>query len=212
MAKSPKDRYVTAAEMQADVQRALSGVPVVTSSLRAPRRRRASTAPPSSPVILKRPTIVSVSEAPARRIEKIGDEVRLFKNGKSSSTAVERIKISHVARVSESIDLSKTRTISANAGVRFVELASARASLGNDLMRHYSLQMDSELTYEQTTEISIPAYTDVEVTFRWVRIWATGMLTLSELAKRAIEVAEVPFEITIGLNFDKETRDIDLRN
>ena len=209
--------------MRADLQRAASGLPVVAApsptrvdmyprtqrTWPSRRNRPPAMASAPSPIVLKRPTIVRVSEAPARRAEKIGDEVRWFNNANSSSTAVETIKVSHVARVSASVDLSKTLVLSANASVRFLDIVSAQASLGNDLLRHYSLQMDSELTCEQTTEISIPAYTNVEVTFHWSRIWVTGMLTISELAKRAAEVAQVPFEITIGLNFDKETRDID---
>jgi serine/threonine protein kinase len=194
MAKSPADRYQKAADMRADLQRAAAGL---------------DAEPAPSLVVLKRPCIVRISEAPARRAEKIGDEVRLFNNAKSSSTAVETIKVSHVARVSASVDVSKTRALSANAGIRFINIVNAQAGLANDLLRRYSLQLDSELTYEQTTEINIPPHTSVEVTFHWFRIWVTGMLTLSGFARRAAEVAEVPFEITIGLNFDKETRDID---
>jgi serine/threonine protein kinase len=226
MAKEPAQRYQSAAEMRVDIQRALSGIPEVaaappvgavpaSSRLSPPRTlpsrpyRPPAVVPVPAPVVLKRPTVVRVSEAPIRRTEMIGDEVRSFNNAKSSSTAVETIKVSNVARVSASVDLSKTRTVSGGAGVRFIDVINVQASLGNELMRHYSLGMDSELIVEQTTEITIPAHTNVEVTFHWFRIWVTGMLTLSEIARRAAEVAEVPFEITVGLSFNKETRDID---
>jgi serine/threonine protein kinase len=247
MAKSPADRYQSAADMRADLQRATSDLSVTTdpptrvdihpntqrtdgNSIPAPSQilpvnrygnlargfdyegpswRRGWTPTPPAPVALKRPTINRVNEASARRTERIGAEVRSFNNAKSSSTAVERIRVSHIARVSTSVDLSKTRALSGTAGIRFIDIVNAQASLGNDLLRHYSLQMDSELSYEQTTEISIPAHTNVEVTFHWFRVWATGMLTIAELARGATEIAEVPFEITVGLSFDKVTRDIE---
>ena len=174
---------------------------------RAIRLRRTAVPMPGT-VVLERPTIVRVTESPGRRTEPIGDDVRSFNNAKSSSTAVETIRVSNTTRVSTSVDLSKTRALSGSAGVSFVDVASARASLSNDLTRHYSLQLDSELAYEQTTQINIPANTNVEVTFHWFRIWVAGTLTLSDLAKPAAEVAQVPFEITVGLNFNKETRDI----
>jgi hypothetical protein len=165
-------------------------------------------APAPAPVVLKRPIVVDVVEAPTRRHEMIGDETRTFDNTKSSSTAVETISVRHTARVSASIDLSKTRTLSGNASAGFADIASAKAGLGNELMHRYSRRMDEELTHEQQTQINVPAYTNVEVIFRWFRIWATGMLTLSERARPAGAVAEVPFEITVGLGFNKETRDI----
>ena len=165
-------------------------------------------APAPVPVVLKRPTVVRVVEAPTQRHEMIGDETRTFDNTKSSSTAVETIKVSHTARVSVSIDLRKTRTLSGNASAGFADMASARAGLGNELMRHYSRRMDEDLTHEQQTQINIPAHTNVEVIFHWFRILATGMLTLSERARPADAVAEAQFEITVGLGFNKETHDI----
>lgn len=175
---------------------------------RAIRLRRTAVSMPGT-VVLERPTIVRVTESPDRRTESIGDEVRSFNNTKSSSTAVETIRVSNTTRVSTSVDLSKTSTLSGSAGVSFVDVASAKASLSNDLTRHYSLKMDSEISHEQTTQINIPAHTNVEITFHWFRIWVAGTLTLSDLAKPAAEVAQVPFEITVGLTFNKETRDID---
>jgi hypothetical protein len=37
------------------------------------------------------------------------------------------------------------------------------------------------------------------------------MLTLAEFAQPATALAEVPFEVTVGIGFDKETRDIPSR-
>ena len=171
------------------------------------RLRRTAAQLPGT-IVLERPTVIRITQS-GRRTEMIGDDVRSFNNAKSSSTAVETLRVSHTARVSTSVDLSKTRTLSGSAGVSFVDMANARASLSNELTRHYSLQMDSELTQEQTTQINIPANTNVEVTFRWFLIWVTGMLTLADLGKPDAEIAEVPFEITVGLSFNKETRDIE---
>jgi serine/threonine protein kinase len=164
--------------------------------------------PEPSPIVLKRPTLVRVSEAPTRRSEPIGDEVRIYDNSKSSSTSIETISISHETDVSASVDLTKTRAISGKAGVGFIDVVSAQASLGNDLARHYSLRIDTKLTTEQSTVVNIPAYTHVKIIFHWYRIRATGMLTIAEQARRSVEIAEVPFEITLSLVFDKETIDI----
>ena len=222
MARDPADRYQSAGDMRDEIQRALSGTPAGertrTPAPSPPSRsgpspapssrpgRRSRFTPAASPAALKRPKVVRVSEASTRRSEPLGDEVRSFNNAKSSSTAVETIRVSHVSRVSASVDLSKTRALSGSAGLRFVDIVSAQASLEKDLVRHYSLGMDAELTLEQTTVVNVPAHTNVEVIFHWSRIWATGMLTVADLARRAAEVAEIPFEITVSLAFDKETR------
>jgi len=145
----------------------------------------------------------------ARRSEPLHKEVRRFNNKKSSAATEETIRVSYTARVSTSVDLSETRTLSGNASVGFVNMLGAQASMGNDLMRHYSLGMEGELTYEQTTKIIVPAHKHVQVTLHWFRIWATGMITLSERARRSVEeVAEVPYEITVALAYDPETYDI----
>src|SRR5262249_52864753 len=78
--------------------------------------------PVPSSVALKRPTVARVVEAPTRRFEAIGDEPRLFNNAKSSSTSVETIRVSYTARVSASVDLGKTRTLSGNASVGFADI------------------------------------------------------------------------------------------
>jgi hypothetical protein len=98
--------------------------------------------------------------------------------------------------------------LSATAGAKFHNTVNAQASLRNQLARHYSVSMEGELTLEQSTVINIPAYKNVEVVFRWYRTWATGMITIGDLANMSVEVAEAPFEVTVGLAFDKETRDV----
>lgn len=160
------------------------------------------------PITINRPKLVQVAEAPARRRERLDDEIRSFNNLQSASTAIETVRVSYASRVSTMVDLKKSRILSGNAGVKFYDLANAQVSLRNELVHHYSLRLDGELTYEQSTVINIPAHTNVEVIFHWNRIWATGMLTIADQARRAIGIAEVPFEITIALTFDKETRDI----
>jgi serine/threonine protein kinase len=226
MAKDPANRYQDAKQMRDDIQRAITAASIV-----APARDTLTPTPSGSPqtstsgryrppavvsapapLVLKRPAVVKVTET-ARRSEPLDDEVRIFNNAKSSSTLEETIRASYTARVSTSVDLSETRTLSGNARVGFVNALSAQASLGNDLMRHYSLQMDGELTHERTTKVTVPAHKHVEITLHWFRIWASGMLTVSERTRRAVEeVAEVPYEITIALVYDSETRDISARS
>lgn len=173
--------------------------------LRVPARSPVAAAPVR--VIVKRPAVLNVVES-ARRQEPIGEETRFFNNALSSSTAIETIKVTHTARVSASVDLNKARSISGGASVGFTDMARAQASLGSDLTRHYSLAMGGELAHEQTTQINVPARTNVRVTFYWFRVWASGSLAVAELAKPGAALAEVPFEITVELGFNKETRDM----
>lgn len=162
---------------------------------------------PLVPVIVKRPTLLRISEG-SQRQEPLRPEVRSFNNSKSSSTATETITIRCTSRVSASVELGRSRALSGTAGVGYHNIVSAQTSLRNELTRHYSVHLDAEVAYEQSTVINIPAHTNVEVIFHWYRIWTTGMITIADLANPAIEVAEAPFEITFALNFDKETRDI----
>ena len=172
-----------------------------------PIRRESVDMAPPSPMVFKRPTITRVSEV-TRRTQLIGDEVRSFNNAGSSSTATEKVTVTNRFTMSASVDLNQARSISGTAGVGFLDTLNIQAELQNDLARRYSLQIGNEQTYEQSSEVNIPAHTNVQIIFHWKLIWATGMLALAELAEPALEVAEVPFEVTVGLTYDKETRDI----
>jgi serine/threonine protein kinase len=230
LAKDRLDRYQSAYEMRGDLERCAAGRPVVgvlrsinerksqdsrqsvrrrdlerDARSRPPRQTDRSAKPP--PLSIKRPLVVSISPK-GRRLEPIGDEVRLFNNAKSSSTAVETITVRHTSRVSVSVDVSNARTLSGSGGVKFLNVAEAQAMLQNEVARKYSLGVDTELTLEQSTEINVPAHTNVEVVFHWKKVWVRGVASLAEGKKPAEELAEVPFEVTIELTFDKETRDI----
>jgi hypothetical protein len=156
--------------------------------------------------LIKRPTIIRISQ-PAQRFEKLGDEVRIFNNA-SASTAVETITVNYRSGVSATVELSQARSLSGTAGVSFFDAVNAKAELQKDLAQRHSIQIDQALTVEQSTVVNVPAYTNIAVTFHWKRIWATGMVVLADSAEPESELAEVPFEITIGLSFDKDTHDI----
>jgi hypothetical protein len=165
------------------------------------------TGPSSQPatIALKHPTIKQVSET-ARLVERLGDERYSFNNARSSSTAVETISISNTVRVATSVDLSKTTALSGTAGVTFASLAKAQGAIQQELARSYSLNIGSDITFAQSTIVNIPAHTNVEIILRWKLIWARGVLMLAEQHGKAI--AQAPFEITVALSFDKETRDL----
>jgi serine/threonine protein kinase len=226
MSKKPENRYQSAAEMRNDLLRVLpgQGVPVRWGLTIGPSQSGLRTTPwpaqVSRPipkpkpkpapkqVEVMRPIVVRVSETGSREVEHLADEVRSFNNANSSSTAIETIRVTHTARISTSVDLTKSKALSGGGSVNFASLAKAQAAIKDELVRHYSLQMNSELTFEQSTVVNIPAHTNVEVTFHWKLLWARGFVALADLGHPNVELAELPFKITVGLAFDKETHDV----
>lgn len=154
---------------------------------------------PQAPVTLKRPTLIGVSQA-ARREEHLDNEVRRLTNPSNSSGTVS-LTASQVLEVSVSVDLSQARAIS-GTGVRFRNALNAQADLQNALAHYYSLRIGQKVTKEETFTITVPAHKNIEVIFDWKRILETGMASLAESSRPAVTIAQVPFKIVSGLDFD----------
>jgi hypothetical protein len=140
-----------------------------------------------------------------QREEPHGESVHTFDNSGSSSTSVETIRVAHTARIEVAVHMDKAKTIGGNAGLKFLDVAAMQGRIQSEVLSKHSLDLKSELVFEQTTAINIPASTHVRVVFRWIRIWDEGIAVLGQ---RAEELAEVPYSVTIGLRFDKKTLDI----
>jgi hypothetical protein len=156
------------------------------------------------PVAVGEARITGYEEDP-KLDEPLGDHKYTFDNSRSRSTAVETIRLVQRAAVSVIVDVNKLKTTSGEAGLSFTGLFTAQGKIVNELHRRYALTNENELTFEQSTAISIPARAHVQVIVHWKRVWQPGKVRLNAQGHDL----SAPYFITIGLRFDKETVDIE---
>jgi hypothetical protein len=146
---------------------------------------------------------VSSLRQTTRTEEEFDLEVRVFDNRKTSSSSVEILGITHRHRIVTRLDFARATSSSLGAGVTLFGVADARAELGRELRRTAGLDRESELTYSQSTEITIPARTRVVVEIHWKLIWQHGVCRIRAGARSV----DIPFSMTRQIRFDKKVRD-----
>lgn len=223
--KDPADRFQSADEMRAALVDAREGrtspprrvrvgprptPPVrrtVTRQLPPkPTRRLTRTVFPATPPVELRGKNLSVlgMRQTGRRDEPHGEDVYTFNNAKSSSSSVETIHAAHTAKVEVGIDTSRSRTVGGKIGVKFVDLAGVEAKIQREILTRRTLSMSKEISYNQTTAVHILPSTHVRVRIRWKLMWEDGVVTVGAGGQQV----EVPYSITVGLKFDKDTEDV----
>jgi hypothetical protein len=83
-------------------------------------------------------------------------------------------------------------------------VVAAQARMSNDLRKNHSIHNENELVFAQTTAVSIPKNTHVVVIIHWKLIWQRGVASLAAQE----HTLNVPYLLTTGLRFDKETVDV----
>jgi hypothetical protein len=144
------------------------------------------------------------SVRPTRRTQEEFDvEVRVFDNRKTSSSSVEILGITHRHKIVTRLDFQRATSTSHGAGVSLFGAADVRAELRRELRRAAGLDEEFELSYSQSTEITIPARTRVIVEIHWKLIWQHGVCRIRTGAR----LVDVPFALTKQIRFDKKVRD-----
>jgi serine/threonine protein kinase len=215
LAKDPPNRYQSAQEMRSEVLRVVTGRQVLARPRPSPFDV-SGTAPiarvqfagrlvkPAKVRTLKSAQILDL--VPRKRYEELRqDDVYTFDNSRSSSTATETIRVAHTAKVEIEVNLSEMKGIGGDAGVKFLNVASIQGHIKGEILARHSLRQSSEFVFEQATAISVPASTHVKVVFHWKRLWEEGMVTIGD---GGVAVAQIPYAVTVGLRFDKETIDL----
>jgi hypothetical protein len=96
-------------------------------------------------------------------------------------------------------------TIGGKIGVKILDVAGVETKIQREILAQRTLSMSKEISYNQTTAINIPPSTHVRVRIRWKLIWEDGVATVG---RPGDPQAEVPYSITVGLKFDKDTEDV----
>lgn len=169
-----------------------------------PIRRIPRAMPPldASAVDLSDAHVSSLRQA-TRTEEELDVEVRVFDNRKTSSSSVETLGINRRHTMVTRFDFQRATSASLGAGVKLFGIADARAELGRELRRTVGLDQESELSYSQSTEITIPSRTRVVVEIHWKLIWQHGVCRIKTSARSV----DVPFSVTEQIRFDKKVRD-----
>jgi hypothetical protein len=130
-------------------------------------------------------------------------EVRVFDNRKTSSSSVETFGITHRHRIMTRLDFERATSATLGARVTLLGVADVQAELVRELRRASGLDRESELTYSQSTEITIPARRRVIVEIHWKLIWQHGSCRI----RTGAGLVNIPFSMTRQIRFDKKVRD-----
>ncbi len=140
-----------------------------------------------------------------RRVEPIGRDQTDFDNSGSASTSVETLHITHATEFEMLLDEDTATTSSGGGSVALIGLADISGQIQQELRRHHSVRVSSTFTMERTSELQVPAHTHVRILLDWKRIWQDGVI---ELRTRNRDQVELPYSLTVGLDFDKTTLDV----
>lgn len=139
-----------------------------------------------------RPAGVATVMETSRVEEAIGQETRSIDSGPAS--AVRRIKATR--RWTRHIELDDGHMKTGGVGV-----AGFKFSAETILRRRYG--EETEQIFEEEIELSIPAYTRLELVLHWKRIWQEGVVVGVDTAGATIQI---PFRAAVSLTFDQVTR------
>lgn len=140
-----------------------------------------------------------------RRFEPDGDDTYEFDYSGSSSTSVETLVARHTTEFLMMFHTEDAVERNGQGSVSLFNLAQVAGRLQSAVRQQHSLQLTSTMSFEHTSQISIPARTRVEVTLRWWRVWQDGVINLSTQAD--VEVT-LPYSITIALKYDIKKTDV----
>lgn len=129
--------------------------------------------------------------------EAIGRDVLVIDNS-GPANSVRRIKVTN--KWTQRVEFANDRSgIIGGGGNLLVFKVTAEKAL----RRHFGVGAETEQTFEEEIELSVPPHTVLELVLHWKRIWQQGMAVGAAADGRAIEV---PFRAVVGLTFDQVTR------
>jgi hypothetical protein len=133
----------------------------------------------------------------------VGEETRRIDNSRGVSTIVRKFKISREWTRSFTFDTERTTTRGAQAGIDFTG-ASIRGQIETSIRDYYRTSEQERHLFEDEVTISIAPQTLTRAVFTWKEIRQNGYV---DLRRDDLVVAQVPFEIIIGLSFDQQQID-----
>lgn len=216
LSKNPNLRFQSAEEMRValvDAQEGRPTRPVRRTPPPAPARTVTRPQRPQRQVFPAAPTpelrgknlSVLRMKTTRRREEPHGEDVYTFNNARSTSSSTETIHLAHTAKFEVGVDARRSTTVGGTVGVRILDAAGVEGKIQREILAKRTLSLSKEISYNQTTAINIPPSTHVRVRIRWKLIWEEGVVTVG---RPGDPQAEVPYAITVGLRFDKDTEDV----
>ncbi len=150
-------------------------------------------------------TIVSI-EAGKRRAEPIGsDPPTNYDRSQTSSSSTETLHITHSTQFAMRI-FEESATLTGGGGsVALMGFAGISGTLEQRLLKHYSVDVTSTLTFERMSQMEVPAGKHVRVTLSWKRIWQDGVVSLRT---RSGSQVVVPYSLTVDLSYDQKVVDV----
>ena len=136
--------------------------------------------------------------------EPLGDEDRNIDNSNSSSTLRRSFTISREWTRSYTLSQEKVIGSSTEFAAGLTESASFKARAEDTLKNKYILSEEAKQVYKEEVVVEVLPRTKTRLRFHWKRLWQHGVVTLYSDGQ---VVAELPFQVIIGLTFDQTQSD-----
>jgi len=163
---------------------------------------RFTPSPPPRQVDLSRCRLLDVTEE--RKVEEFLREERKTYRNNSSATITQTITITSSITRTVTIESTKLKSHSEGAGIALVRFASIQGQIQRQLSERYTVTLQSTSSVSEETSASILPYSTIEHIIRWKTVTWVGTALLGKPARLPQPVAEIPYEVLLGLTFESE--------
>lgn len=139
-----------------------------------------------------------------RTAEPIGDDLFSVDNAGSAATQTRRLRVSKRWQQHYEVHAEQARTIKTGTDG---SLAGVKATFAAEdaVKSHYWTSEETEHTFSEEIEFTIPPNTVTEIRLRWKRLWQEGYATVTDAAGTT---TNIPFRAVVGVTFDQQNRDL----
>lgn len=139
-----------------------------------------------------------------RTAEPIGDDLFSVDNAGSAATQTRRLRVSKRWQQHYEVHAEQARTIKTGTGSG-PAVVKATFAAEDAVKSHYWTSEETEHTFSEEIEFTIPPNTVTEIRLRWKRLWQEGYATVTDAAGTT---TNIPFRAVVGVTFDQQNRDL----
>ena len=181
---------------------------------RPAERRPARTSPraPVQQINLARCRVTGVREL--GNAEKfLSEERKIYPNNSKTATLTKEISVSNSIARTVTIESSKLKGNSGEAGVTFIGFATVRGQAQQQLNERYSVATQNSVTISEKTTIEIPPGSTVEHVIQWKLVSLNGIAVLGETPRfsPSFDLAMVPYQVPLRLTYTETLNDVPRR-
>jgi hypothetical protein len=142
-----------------------------------------------------------------RSEEFLGEDRRVIDNSKCSTSLTRRMSFSKEWSKSCHIDFEQTQSEGSALSIGAKDMIGLKLSSEEKMRRAYSVSQDTKETCTEEISCEVAAYKKLTIAVHWKRIWQHGFIHAAQNVTRL----QIPFRVAVGMTFDQQQIDEELR-